>query len=125
LLCFVAQPYWSSEILRKIVSAIKPGSSLEPSLHLTPISSLRRRSGRFSGWPLASASQTDNAQSEQEGISEICDCQSPVRIKAMLAMLDTNVLVIIAGVFWEGPPFEILKAWHEQRFPCDISTHSG
>jgi uncharacterized protein len=33
-----------------------------------------------------------------------------VKIKAIL---DTNVL--ISGVFWKGPPFEILKAWQEQR----------
>jgi uncharacterized protein len=33
-----------------------------------------------------------------------------VKIKAIL---DTNVL--LSGVFWKGPPFEILKAWQEQR----------
>ena len=35
------------------------------------------------------------------------------------AILDTNVL--ISGVFWKGPPFEILKAWQEQRFRLAIS----
>jgi putative PIN family toxin of toxin-antitoxin system len=39
-----------------------------------------------------------------------------VKIKAIL---DTNVL--ISGVFWKGPPFEILKAWQEQRFRLAIS----
>ncbi len=35
------------------------------------------------------------------------------------AILDTNVF--ISGVFWKGPPFEILKAWQEQRFQLVIS----
>lgn len=35
------------------------------------------------------------------------------------AILDTNVL--ISGVFWKGPPFEILKTWQEQRFRLAIS----
>ena len=35
------------------------------------------------------------------------------------AILDTNVL--ISGVFWKGPPFEILKAWQEQRFRLAVS----
>jgi predicted nucleic acid-binding protein len=39
-----------------------------------------------------------------------------VKIKAIL---DTNVL--ISGVLWKGPPFEILKAWQEQRFRLAIS----
>jgi uncharacterized protein len=39
-----------------------------------------------------------------------------VKIKAIL---DTNVF--ISGVFWKGPPFEILKAWQEQRFHLAIS----
>jgi len=39
-----------------------------------------------------------------------------VKIKAIL---DTNVF--ISGVFWKGPPFEILKAWQEQRFRIAIS----
>jgi len=39
-----------------------------------------------------------------------------VKIKAIL---DTNVL--ISGLFWKGPPFEILKAWQEQRFRLAIS----
>jgi len=39
-----------------------------------------------------------------------------VKIKAIL---DTNVFV--SGVFWKGPPFEILKAWQEQRFRLAIS----
>jgi uncharacterized protein len=39
-----------------------------------------------------------------------------VKIKAIL---DTNVF--ISGVFWKGPPFEILKAWQEQRFRPAIS----
>jgi uncharacterized protein len=39
-----------------------------------------------------------------------------VKIKAIL---DTNVF--ISGVFWKGPPFEILKAWQEQRFRLAMS----
>jgi len=39
-----------------------------------------------------------------------------VKIKAIL---DTNVF--ISGVFWKGPPFEILKAWQEERFRLAIS----
>jgi uncharacterized protein len=39
-----------------------------------------------------------------------------VKIKAIL---DTNVF--ISGVCWNGPPFEILKAWQEQRFRLAIS----
>ena len=35
------------------------------------------------------------------------------------AILDTNVL--ISGIFWKGTPFEILKAWQEQRFRLAIS----
>lgn len=35
------------------------------------------------------------------------------------AILDTNVF--ISGVFWKGPPYEILKAWQEQRFRLAIS----
>ena len=35
------------------------------------------------------------------------------------AILDTNVF--ISGVFWKGPPFEILTAWQEQRFDLVIS----
>lgn len=36
------------------------------------------------------------------------------------AILDTNVF--ISGIFWKGPPFEILKAWQEQRFRLAISS---
>jgi len=47
--------------------------------------------------------------------------QSPapreVKIKAVL---DTNV--VISGIFWKGTPFEILKAWQEQRFHLVISV---
>jgi uncharacterized protein len=39
-----------------------------------------------------------------------------VKIKAIL---DTNVF--ISGVFWNGPPFEILKAWQKRRFRLAIS----
>jgi len=39
-----------------------------------------------------------------------------VKIKAVL---DTNVLV--SGIFWKGAPFEILQAWHKQRFRLAIS----
>jgi putative PIN family toxin of toxin-antitoxin system len=35
------------------------------------------------------------------------------------AVLDTNVL--ISGIFWKGPPFEILKAWQQQRFSLTLS----
>jgi putative PIN family toxin of toxin-antitoxin system len=37
----------------------------------------------------------------------------------MKAILDTNVLV--SGVFWKGPPFEILNAWQKSRFRLTIS----
>jgi putative PIN family toxin of toxin-antitoxin system len=40
-----------------------------------------------------------------------------VKVKAIL---DTNVF--ISGVFWKGPPFEILKAWQEQRFHLAVSV---
>ena len=39
-----------------------------------------------------------------------------MRIKAVL---DTNVL--ISGVFWKGPPFEILGAWQKRRFTLVLS----
>ena len=35
------------------------------------------------------------------------------------AVLDTNVLV--SGIFWKGPPFEILRAWKESRFALVVS----
>lgn len=35
------------------------------------------------------------------------------------AILETNVF--ISGVFWKGPPFEILKAWQERCFHLVIS----
>jgi len=35
------------------------------------------------------------------------------------AIRDSNVF--ISGVFWKGPPFEILKAWQEQRFRLAMS----
>lgn len=35
------------------------------------------------------------------------------------AILDTNV--VISGIFWKGAPFQILKAWQEQRFRLAIS----
>lgn len=35
------------------------------------------------------------------------------------AVLDTNVL--ISGVFWKGPPFEILTAWQDGRFTLVVS----
>lgn len=34
-------------------------------------------------------------------------------------ILDTNV--VISGIFWKGPPFEILTAWQKQRFHLVIS----
>jgi uncharacterized protein len=39
-----------------------------------------------------------------------------VKIKAVL---DTNVF--ISGVFWKGPPFEVPRAWQEERFRLAIS----
>jgi putative PIN family toxin of toxin-antitoxin system len=39
-----------------------------------------------------------------------------VKIKAVL---DTNVL--ISGMFWKGPPFEILNAWQRGRFTLALS----
>ncbi len=37
----------------------------------------------------------------------------------MKAILDTDLF--IPGVFWKCPPFEILKAWQEQRLRLAIS----
>jgi predicted nucleic acid-binding protein len=39
-----------------------------------------------------------------------------VKIKAIL-----YTDVFISSVFWKGPPFEILKAWQEQRLRLAIS----
>lgn len=36
------------------------------------------------------------------------------------AILDTNAF--ISGVFWKGPPFQILKAWQEERFRLATSV---
>ena len=35
------------------------------------------------------------------------------------AILDTNV--VISGIFWKGPPFEILISWQRQRFHLALS----
>jgi predicted nucleic acid-binding protein len=32
----------------------------------------------------------------------------------MTGVLDTNA--VISGIFWSGPPNNILKAWHENKF---------
>ena len=37
----------------------------------------------------------------------------------MSVVLDTNVFV--AGIFWSGPPYEILNAWQESRVELVIS----
>ena len=38
----------------------------------------------------------------------------------MKIVLDTNVLV--SGIFFSGPPYEILKAWRDGRIGLVIST---
>ena len=38
----------------------------------------------------------------------------------MRIVLDTNVL--ISGIFFTGPPYEILKAWKEKRIQFVITT---
>lgn len=38
----------------------------------------------------------------------------------MRIVLDTNVL--ISGIFFSGPPFEILRAWRDGKFRLVIST---
>ena len=35
----------------------------------------------------------------------------------MKIILDTNVF--ISGIFWSGPPYQILKAWQKQRIELD------
>ena len=35
-------------------------------------------------------------------------------------VLDTNVL--ISGIFWNGPPFKILEAWHQRLFTLVLSS---
>jgi len=35
------------------------------------------------------------------------------------AILDTNV--IVSGIFWQGAPFEILKAWQKRCFLLAVS----
>ncbi len=37
----------------------------------------------------------------------------------MKVVLDTNVF--ISGVFFSGPPYQILKAWHDERIQLVIS----
>lgn len=38
----------------------------------------------------------------------------------MKAVIDTNVFV--SGVFWKGPPSEVLLAWRRQKFQMIISA---
>ena len=38
----------------------------------------------------------------------------------MRIVLDTNVL--ISGIFFSGPPYEILKAWREKRIQFVLSA---
>lgn len=37
----------------------------------------------------------------------------------MTVVLDTNV--VMSGIFWSGPPYEILKAWHAKKFKIAVS----
>jgi putative PIN family toxin of toxin-antitoxin system len=37
----------------------------------------------------------------------------------MTVVLDTNV--VVSGIFWSGPPHEILKAWQNKQFKIAIS----
>lgn len=38
----------------------------------------------------------------------------------MKIVLDTNVF--ISGIFWSGPPFDILKAWQAKKLTLAVST---
>ena len=38
----------------------------------------------------------------------------------MRVILDTNVLV--SGIFFSGPPFQILNAWRDKKLQMVIST---
>lgn len=38
----------------------------------------------------------------------------------MKAVIDTNVFV--SGIFWKGPPHEILKAWRKGKFQMVLSA---
>ena len=38
----------------------------------------------------------------------------------MRVILDTNVL--ISGIFFSGPPYQILKAWHSRKIQLVISS---
>ena len=38
----------------------------------------------------------------------------------MKVILDTNIL--ISGIFFSGPPYQILKAWHSQKIQLVISS---
>jgi putative PIN family toxin of toxin-antitoxin system len=40
--------------------------------------------------------------------------------KSVKVVLDTNVL--ISGIFFSGPPFEILKAWRDRRISIVVSA---
>lgn len=37
----------------------------------------------------------------------------------MRIILDTNVLV--SGIFWSGPPYQILQAWRDRKFKLVVS----
>lgn len=39
---------------------------------------------------------------------------------SITAILDTNV--VVSGIFWKGPPFQILRAWQQQRFRLAVSA---
>ncbi len=41
-------------------------------------------------------------------------------MKIKRVVLDTNVFV--SGIFWSGPPYQILKAWSEKRLELIISV---
>lgn len=41
----------------------------------------------------------------------------------MKVVIDTNVF--ISGVFFHGPPYQILKAWHDGRIQLVISENIG
>jgi putative PIN family toxin of toxin-antitoxin system len=38
----------------------------------------------------------------------------------MRVVVDTNVFV--SGIFWKGPPYEVLRAWRNQSFKLVISS---
>jgi AbrB family looped-hinge helix DNA binding protein len=70
---------------------------------------------------LLSQARAEGKSRNQESTVEIRHCQSQAQVEVTIkAILDTNV--VISGIFWKGPPFEILMAWQRQRFHLALSV---